>query len=486
MPIQKKSACNESRLRVLLTAAEDSAEYQSLAAHVEHCRECQKKLSAMAARQHEWADIPSFLSDDDLDEEVAAGQPRPWQRDTQHYSKSSTLDVLARQVLEPASHPELLGRLGRYEVERLIGSGGMGIVFKAFDTELHRPVAIKVLAPHLAGSGAARKRFAREARAAAAVVHEHVVSIHNVESEHEPPFLVMHYVAGVSLQTRLDQQGPLELCEILRIACQTARGLAAAHAQGLVHRDVKPSNILLENSVDRALLTDFGLARASDDASLTHSGCLTGTPHYMSPEQSRGEAVSAPSDLFSLGSVLYAMCSGHPPFRADTAYGTLRRITDTPPRSLREQNPLVPDWLEKITFKLLAKKPAERFASAEEVAELLEGCLAHVQQPTSVSLPDFCRPRKMLPRWARSRSLLAGMLVAMIFLAWGIARPWFGEDPVRPTSTASDAADPTHSSSAIEPAESTNPLSEWDHGQRQMEELHQEAETLEAEISKLW
>ncbi|MCA9178347.1 MAG: serine/threonine protein kinase [Planctomycetales bacterium] len=300
-------------------------------------------------------------------------------------------ESMARQLLSPPTHPEMLGRIGRYEVERLIGSGGMGVVFKAFDTELNRPVAVKALAPHLAGSGAARNRFAREARAAAAVVHDHVVAIHNVESEGASPFLVMPYVAGESLQQRIDREGSLELCEILRIVKQTAAGLAAAHAQGLVHRDVKPSNILLEQGVERALLTDFGLARASDDASLTHTGYHPGTPQYMSPEQARGEAVDARSDLFSLGSVVYALCTGRPPFRAETSYGILRRITDNQPRPIREVNAAIPDWLEAIVEKLLAKNPAERFQSAEELAELLEQCLAHVQQPTSVGLPAECK-----------------------------------------------------------------------------------------------
>ena len=169
---------------------------------------------------------------------------------------------------------------------------------------------MKVLAPFLAGSGAARKRFAREARAAAAVVHEHVVAIHDVKSEGESPFLVMQYVAGESLQQRIDREGPLDLCEILRIGMQTASGLAAAHSQGLVHRDVKPSNVLLEEDVDRALLSDFGLARAADDASLTQTGFHPGTPQYMSPEQARGDLVDCRSDLFSLGSVMYVMCTG--------------------------------------------------------------------------------------------------------------------------------------------------------------------------------
>jgi serine/threonine protein kinase len=141
------------------------------------------------------------------------------------------------------------------------------------------------------------------------------------------PYLVMQYTRGVSLQKRLHQQGPLKLREILRVGLHAARGLAAAHAQGLVHRDVKPSNILLDSTVERSMLADFGLARAVDDASLTRSGTLAGTPQYMSPEQARAEAVDHRSDLFSLGSVLYAMCTGHAPFRAESSYGALRLIT---------------------------------------------------------------------------------------------------------------------------------------------------------------
>ena len=199
--------------------------------------------------------------------------------------------------LQPPSHPEMLGRLGRYEIERLVGSGGMGVVFKAYDSELHRSVAIKMLAPHLSGSRSARERFAREARAAAAIVNDHVVPIHNVETEHATPYLVMQYIAGDSLQARLDRDGPLDVCEILRIGMQVATGLAAAHAQGLIHRDVKPSNIMLDENVARALLTDFGLARTQDEACLTRSGFHPGTPHYMSPEQVRGEELDGRSDF---------------------------------------------------------------------------------------------------------------------------------------------------------------------------------------------
>jgi serine/threonine protein kinase len=168
---------------------------------------------------------------------------------------------------------------------------------------LHRVVAIKDLAPHLASHASARRRFSREAQAAAAVVHPHVIPIHNVESDDRYPYLVMQEVPGKSLQARVDAEGPLPLEEVLRIAQQTASGLAAAHAQGLIHRDIKPANILLEDQVKRVVLSDFGLARAVDDAWLSRTGIVAETPDYMSPQQANGNAIGYSTDLFSLGSV---------------------------------------------------------------------------------------------------------------------------------------------------------------------------------------
>jgi serine/threonine-protein kinase len=259
----------------------------------------------------------------------------------------------------------------------------MGVVLKAHDPALNRVVAIKVLTPQLATSGAARKRFAREARAAAAVVHEHVIAIHAVDSWNGLPYLVMPYIAGRSLQERIDRDGPLEVKEVLRIGLQAAKGLAEAHAQGLVHRDVKPSNILLENGVERVWLTDFGLARAADDASLTQSGVVAGTPHYMAPEQARGETVDHRADLFSLGGVLYAMCVGHPPFRAGTTLAVLRRVSEEQPRLLRELDPELPSWLTAIVAKLHATDPALRYQTANEVAQVLGRHLADLQRPSA-------------------------------------------------------------------------------------------------------
>src|SRR5262249_4625282 len=209
--------------------------------------------------------------------------------------------------LSPAGEPGSLGRLDHYEVLEVVGKGGTGVVLRARDIKLMRVVALKVLAAPLAASGTARQRFAREARAAAAVRDDHVVAIHAVEDDGPVPYLVMEFIDGRNLEGLLRRTGPLEVKEVLRIGMQVAKGLAAAHHQGLIHRDIKPANILLENGVQRVKLTDFGLARAVDDASLTQSGIIAGTPDYMSPEQANGDPVDYRSDLFSLGSVLYAL-----------------------------------------------------------------------------------------------------------------------------------------------------------------------------------
>lgn len=304
--------------------------------------------------------------------------------------------------LQPSDKPGCLGTVGGYEVVELVGCGGMGIVARAYDTKLNRIVAIKAMVPALAANPAAVQRFLREARAAAAVSHNHVVTIHAIEEDHRPPFIVMEFIAGVTLQQKIDRAGPLAVDDILRIGVQMARGLSAAHEQGLVHRDIKPANILLENGVERVKITDFGLARAADDVSVTQTGQIAGTPQYMSPEQAHGDTVDARSDLFSLGSVLYAMCTGRPPFRADTPLAMMRRVSDDTPRGIRQVNSQIPDWLEAIVFTLMTKDPADRFQSAAEVADLLSRHLARLQHPATAArpqpVPPACREAAPSPR----------------------------------------------------------------------------------------
>ncbi len=252
--------------------------------------------------------------------------------------------------LDPPVDSRHIGSLGPYQIVEVIGRGGMGVVLKGSDSALSRVVAIKVLAPELWYLGSARLRFAREARAAASVAHDHVVAIHAVDSWKGLPYLVMQYVAGKSLQGRIESDGPLAVREVLRIGMQVASGLAAAHAQGLVHRDIKPANILLENGIERVKITDFGLARAADDASISQSGVAAGTPHYMAPEQARCEPIDPRVDLFGLGGVMYAMCTGtrrsgpRPRWRSSVASAKTPRSRSGPttprfPRGSRQSSP---------------------------------------------------------------------------------------------------------------------------------------------------
>ncbi len=380
--VNRISACDPDRLRSYLDDDLSADEQAELAGHLDRCDTCQQALERLAAGSGIWRDLrhlgsPSDASMTGLKPEDhlsrSWGKPKP----------AALREGIDLNFLAPSENPAYLGRLGPYEVIGVLGEGGMGVVLKAFDPSLSRVVAIKVLAPQMAASGAARRRFSREAKAAAAVVHDHIISIYAVDNDpvSSLPYLVMPCVAGHSLQERIDRDGPLRIEEILRIGRQTALGLAAAHAQGLVHRDIKPSNILLENGVERVKITDFGLARAMDDASQSQSGVVAGTPQYMSPEQASGESSDHRSDLFSLGSVLYAMCAGRSPFRAKTTMGVLRRVCDESPRPLVEINPEVPEELEAVIERLHAKDPALRYQTAAEVAEVLGQQLAQLQRP---------------------------------------------------------------------------------------------------------
>ena len=291
--------------------------------HLDGCESCGIALEQRAADGTSWQEAKVFLANPPS---VPSSYIAP-----DNASATASLPLPVRQVLDmlaPTDNPESLGRIDSFEILGVVGSGAMGVVLKAEDPPLDRIVALKVMNPCLAASGTARKRFAREAKAAAGILHPNVIAIHGVSTDHNLPYLVMPYLKGVSLQQRICKDGPLSHTEILRIGSQLAAGLVAAHQLGLIHRDIKPANVMLDDGVETAIITDFGLARAIDDATMTRSGAITGTPEFMSPEQARGETIEFSSDLFSLGSVLYTLCTGRPPFRAQTAFGVLRRIAD--------------------------------------------------------------------------------------------------------------------------------------------------------------
>jgi serine/threonine protein kinase len=440
----KQTCCAAERIELLLDGRLSSDEQSQFEDHLGTCATCRDHMLIKAAEPAVWEEASVYLRSDALDEESGGTALTQFSIPDESSCDEKPSALRITDYFDPTDDPRMLGRFDGYEIVGIVGFGGMGVVLKGFEHALDRYVAIKLLAPHLASSGAARARFAREARAAAAVLHENVVAIHRVATAKDLPYLVMPYVPGESLQKRLDEQGPIRTDEVLRIGMQIAAGLAAAHAQGLVHRDIKPANILLDKGVERVTITDFGLARAADDASLTRSGVISGTPLYMSPEQARGEPLDGRSDLFSLGSVLYTMCVGRPPFRAQTMFGVLQRISEAAPTEIRHLSPSTPKWLCEIIAKLQAKDPADRFQSAAAVAELLGRWLAHVQQPTVVPAPR--RSLRSIPR-RKFRRIAAATAAAIVIagLGAGVAawQMWpprevktNNENVGRPTATA--------------------------------------------------
>jgi serine/threonine protein kinase len=375
-------------------------------------------LLASHAGQSQFLNTPAVeqISDTANVDPDATGLLTNGSADAAHQDASD--DEIPLGYLEPSTKPDSLGRLAHYEVLEVVGRGAFGTVLRAFDEKLQRVVAIKVMALELAATSPARKRFMREAQASAAIRHEYVVSVFAVE-EKPLPYLVMEYIPGRTLQERLNERGPLDVPTVLRLGRQIAEGLAAAHAQELIHRDIKPGNILLETNVqDRVKISDFGLARAADDASLTQSGTIAGTPMYMAPEQALGHKLDRRADLFSFGSVLYQMVSGRPPFRASTALAVLKRVVDETPRPIREIIPETPQWLCDIITKLHAKNPDERYQSAKEIADVLANCESQLKAQTE--LKDF----SLIPQpKTRPSALWKGVAVAAVvfpLLAFGL------------------------------------------------------------------
>jgi serine/threonine protein kinase len=336
------------------------------------------------------------------------------------------------RFLAPAAAADEIGRLGSYRVLKVLGSGGMGVVFQGEDPQLKRPVALKAMLPGLAADRDARERFLREARAAAAVNHNHIVTIYQVGEAAGTPFLAMELLEGQSLEQRLESGGPIPVPEALRIARETAEGLAAAHAQGLIHRDIKPANIWLEKKagVSRVKLLDFGVARVvKSDARLTQEGAIIGTPSYMAPEQALGKAVDGRSDLFSLGCVLYRLCTGSLPFRGLDTISTLMAIATEAPVAPSRLNPDLPKRLEQLILRLLAKTPAERPRSAAAVVAELRSITRDLAQPRTappviagVEARREQQPKKPpLPRRRRPVVLLVAAATAVTAAAFLLA-----------------------------------------------------------------
>ena len=389
--------------------------------HLNECPRCRSEIESVAGQHQWWTETVDVLSAGTVGSanrnSVRRADDAPLA--PVDHSLDATIDWL-RPLLDTSLNGAVgLGRIDQYDVVEVIGQGGMGVVVRGVDPELNRPVAIKVLSPHLAGVGAARARFMREAQAAAMIVHPSIVPIYSVVTSARLPYLVMPCIGGGNLQQRIDREGPLELGEVLQIGVQVAEGLSAAHRHGVIHRDIKPANILVEVGNGRVLISDFGLARALDDATLTISGMIAGTPQYMSPEQARGEMSDARSDLFSLGSLLYALATGRPPYRAESPLAVLRKISETRPKPIHEINELIPKWFDTLVSKLMTVDANDRIASADNAAGLLRDSLAHVRNPAVNTLPSTLTSPKL-----GTRSRLASLAVVPLFAGALLGLAW--------------------------------------------------------------
>lgn len=271
----------------------------------------------------------------------------------------------------------------RYEIREHIATGGMASVFKAWDQRVERFVAIKILRSLDKNDLRAVERFRREARAAAALAHPNAVTIYDFVEEYGQYFLVMEYIQGPTLKQLIGQRRQLQPQEALEIAAQVCAVLQVAHVRGFIHRDIKPQNIMLASSdEDGGLvgggilvkLTDFGIVRVAEEAGLTNSGIVLGTADYLSPEQARGEKLTASSDLYSLGVVMFEMLAGRPPFVGPTAVSIAMQHASANPPPLHRFNASVPLPVERIVMRTLEKEPAERFHSAAEMQQALRYC----------------------------------------------------------------------------------------------------------------
>ncbi len=388
MTVAPATCLDHASLKSLLERGGATDEIDRLAAHLETCARCGETVESLLASDLTAAALRG--------NKIAVDEPsvqllrarltklRPAAASLETTTGANSQSAVSPPSIEatkdksvslaPPQQPDEIGRLGGYRLLAELGRGGMGVVYKAEDLKLKRLVALKVMAPSLAADAAARQRFLREAVAMAAVHHDNIVVIHTVDEDNGVPFLAMEFLQGMPLDKWLKDGRKATPAQVLRIGCEIAEGLAAAHESGLIHRDIKPGNIWLDSGhKGRVKILDFGLARSgTEDVHLTQSGAIVGTPAYMSPEQGRGEKVDGRSDLFSLGCVLYRLCTGVMPFTGDTTMALLMSLGLDHPKTVRELKADVPEALSDLVTRLLAKKPEDRPQSAREVVQAIQ------------------------------------------------------------------------------------------------------------------
>jgi serine/threonine protein kinase/Leucine-rich repeat (LRR) protein len=411
-----KVACpSVEQLSSFLRGESEDSELADLGAHLETCSSCQEKARTVVAED---TLLDRARGDFSRTDKLAEAVPPTFVERLKSLARSqnsghaSTVEVGAEgnaeeakaDFLLPAQRSDEIGRLGPYRILDVLGKGGMGMVFLAHDPRLDRQVALKVMLPKFAAHETAKLRFLREARAAAKVKSDHIVHIYEVEESRGVPYLAMELMEGMPLDQFLHSHPKLSIPQILQIARDTAKGLAAAHDKGLIHRDIKPGNLWLDQgNAGRVKILDFGLARAEkEDVQMTQSGAIVGTPAYMAPEQARGnQPIDARADLFSLGCVLYRLCSGELPFKSDTTMGMLLAIATEEPPLPTTYAPDLPPELCELIMQLLQKDPAKRPASAKAVitrlAEIDQKYRARGTETTAVASSLISPPTPSAP-----------------------------------------------------------------------------------------
>jgi serine/threonine-protein kinase len=366
-------------------------------------------------------------------------------------------DVLPTPPTGPAL-PAVLAE--RYQLDRSLGNGGMGEVFEATDLTLHRNVAVKLLSPSLVQDEPARARFLREARALAQVNSPHVVVVYDAGEDDDRPYLVMELVEGTTLEQELKRAGRLEPARAVAIATDIASGLASAHEQGIVHRDVKPSNVFLTPS-DAAKIGDFGIARLErPDATLTLTGQTFGSPPYVAPEQATGGTVDARADLYSLGCVLFQMLVGRRPFSGDDPVSLVYQHVHTTPPRVDSLHPEVPVALGDLVAGLMSKDPDDRPDSAEEVQRALESVPTEPVATATATATVPVTATAVLPRRAQTERrrkpwwpLVAGIVGVVVLLALTAAAILARGDP---TAAASSPSRPASTAPSSPPASASS------------------------------
>ena len=440
---------SKTDIQHLISGMDSSVETQN---HLADCSECQIRTDLASADSWWWNDGRKLLASAVKSSEQIGV---PTLKENGGYDPILAEIQQLTESFEPADSAELLGRVGEYDIQSLIGVGGMGAVFRGIDRELNRPVAIKFLLPRHASSELSRQRFTREAKAIAALDDDNVISVYRINPSPNYPYFSMPLIAGVSLQQHVYEEGPLPALELAQISKQIAKGLSAAHGQGLIHRDIKPANILLEAESNRVIVTDFGLAREESDAELTQTGMILGTPHYMSPEQADGRTVDQRSDLFSLGSVIHFMATGRPPFDGANQLELLKNIREAAAPSARQDNAAITVSLERAIQKLLARNPEHRFQTADEVSDYFDHYLKYLKSPVKNREPKISQVKR-----PTNFAFCSVAIAATLFIALGIGsfNSWISQQTQSPTTIL--AITPCKSSPLVKASETGDPETE--------------------------